>query len=293
MKFATRSSSSHAYSTLRAFIAHDGVPVGLIAVALMLGTYALLDLPPSVPLLVLGGCGAVLVYQLDRVLDFSPEDRVNRPARRQWMQAHRRYVLATIVGAGVVGGLMVPMLRPATLVGGAALGCVGLLHVGPVVRGQRLKAWGALKPIAISGVWAAGAVLLPVLEAGQAVTAGAVGLVAYRFALVLVNTLLADLGDRTGDAHAGLHTWATDWPPPLLLRTAYVILGVTLLGGVGAVGWGGAPRLLVVDLVGVLLMGGIVRRVQLDRACAHHIAIDAVVAWPVVPFLVGWMGEHL
>jgi hypothetical protein len=188
---------------------------------------------------------------------------------------------------------MVPMLRPNTLVGGVVLGGIGLLHVGPVVRGRRLKAWGTLKPIAISGAWAAGVVLLPVLEAGQPVTAGEGALVVYRFAVVLVNTLLADLGDRTGDAHAGLHTWATDWPAAFLLRAAYVILGVTVLGGVGAVGWGGAPRLLLVDLVGVLLLGGLVRRVQHDPSWAHHIAVDAVIAWPLIPFLIKWIGEHL
>ena len=292
MKCAPRP-SPRVRSALRAFFAHDGVPVGLIAIALMLGTYALLGLPPSVPLLIASGCGAVGVYQLDRSLGLSPEDRINRPARTRWMQAHRRYVVATIVGAGAVGGLMLPLLRPETVIGGAALGAVGLLHVSPVVRGRRLKAWGTLKPIVVSGVWATGAVLLPVLEAGYPVTAGVGALLGYRFALVLVNTLVADVGDRVGDAQAGLHTWATRWPVSMVLRGAYVVLGGILIGGVGAVGWGGAPPLLLIDLVGALLLGGVVRRVQADRAWAHHMAVDAVIAWPLVPFLVMRVGEHL
>lgn len=285
MKFAI-CPSSWVRSMVRTFLVHDGVPVGLIAIALMLGTYALLGIPPCVPLLVLSGCGAVVVYQLDRVLGFSPEDRVNRPARTRWMRAHRRYVQATVLGASALGSLMMPMLRPETLIAGVTLGGVGLMHVGLGLQERWLKAWGLLKPLAISGVWAAGAVLLPVLEAGRIITAGVGALVGYRFALVLVNTLLADVGDRAGDVRVGLHTWATRWPASFLLRGAYVVLGITLIGCIFAVGWGGAPRVLLVDGIGVLIMGGLVRRVQTDPAWAHHVAVDAAVAWPVVTFLI-------
>lgn len=279
---------SRSRSTLQAFIAHDGVPIGLIAVALMLGTYALLDLPPNVPLLIAGFCGAALVYQLDRVLDVSPEDRVNRPARRRWMQRYRRYVWITIIGGGGVGGLAATQLAPTTLAVGIGLGGVGLMYVWPALWGRRLKTWGTLKPVVISGVWATGAVLVPVVEAGHPMTAGVLALAGYRFALVLVNTLVADLGDRVGDARAGLHTLATVWPAPALLRGAYGLLGLVLIGGVGAVGVGHAPLLLLVDLVVVFLMGGVVRRVQANPAWAPHFAVDAVVGWPVVTFLVGW-----
>jgi 4-hydroxybenzoate polyprenyltransferase len=276
-------------STLRGFIAHDGLPVGLIAVALMLGTYAVLDLTPHVPLLISGFCGAVLIYQLDRVLDGSPEDRVNRPARRQWMQRHRRYVWITIIGCGAVGGLAATQLSLTTCAVGLGLGLVGGIHVWPALGGRRLKTWGMIKPIIISGVWATGAVLVPVVEADQFVTGGVLALVGYRFALVLVNTLLADIGDRGGDGRAGRRTLATVLPTSMLLWGAYIVLGFILVAGIGAVGVGRAPPLLLVDLLGVVLLGGMVRRVQVDPSWGRHVLVDAVIGWPAITFLVGWL----
>jgi len=273
-------------------LAHDGLPIGGIAVALMLGTYAMLGLPPSGPLLVLGFCGTALIYQLDRVLGFSPEDAVNRPGRTRWMQTHRRYVLMTIAGAVGTGGAVLMLLRPATVLVGCGLGAVGLLHVWPMAPGgRRLKAWGWMKPLAISGAWATGAVLLPVLEADRSVTVAVGALMLYRFGIVLVNVLLADWSDRRGDARAGLRTLATAAPTAIVFRTAYVLLALVLGGGVGAVAAGGAPPLLLVDLAGVVLMSGVVWRVQRNAAWAHHIAMDAVVAWPAITFLAAWLGR--
>ena len=255
----------------------------------MLGTYALLGLPPSVPLMTLGFCGVVLVYQLDRGLDMSPEDHHNRPERTAWMQSHRVYVAATIIGAMLIGSAVVPLLRPITVIVGGGLGLLGLLHVWPVLQGgRRLKAWGWAKPFAIGGAWAFGAVLLPVLEAGHPVTWGVLMLIGYRLALVVVNTLLSDWGDRTGDARVGLRTLATMGPSAAVFRVAYTVLGTLVVGGIGAVAADYAPYVLLVDLVGVLLMGAVVWRVQHDAAWAHHIAVDAVVAWPVITFLVAW-----
>jgi 4-hydroxybenzoate polyprenyltransferase len=273
------------------FFAHDGLPVGGIAVALMLGTYALLALPPSGPLLVLACCGTVLIYQLDRLLGFSPEDDVNRPGRRRWMRTYRPYVLTTIAGALIAGGAMLMLVQPITALVGAGLGAVGLLHVWPVgPSGRRLKAWGWIKPVAISGAWAAGAVVLPVLEADRSLTSGVWALAAYRFGIVGVNTLLADWSDRVGDARVGLQTIATGTSAGFVFCVAYALLAFVLGSGLGAVVAGEAPPLLLVDLIGVLLLGGVVRRVQCDTAWAHHIAVDAVVAWPAVTFLVAWLG---
>lgn len=273
--------------TVRAFLVHDGMPIGSIAVGVMLGTYALLDATPSGPLLVLGFCGTALVYQLDRVLVLSPEDRYNRPERRVWGQAHRGYVGSTALLCVVAAGAMLPLVRPATVLAGAAVGALGVLYIVPVL-GRRLKSIGWGKPFIIAGAWAGGGVLLPVLEAGRAVTLGVVALAAYRFALVLANALLADWGDRVGDAQAGLHTVATAWTTPVVFRRVRILLGATLAGGIGVAMGYGLP-LLGVDLVGIVAMLGVIRRLEARPTPLRRFALDAVVAWPLVTALVWWV----
>ena len=272
-----------------AFLAHDGVPIGGIAVGMMLGSYALLGIVPSVPLLTLAFCGTALVYQLDRGLDFSPEDRFNRPAYGAWRRAHRDYVRGTVLLCTVVGIGMLPFLRPVTIAAGLGLGLVGLLHVIPVLGPRRrLKTFAWLKPLSISAVWALGGVLLPVLEADRSITVGVAALAGYRFVIVLVNTLLADWGDRDGDARANLQTLATEWSSPTLFYVVRGLLLTTLAAGL-IVTAGYRLPLLLVDLGGLLAMFVLVRGSETGLTRARRVAIDAVVAWPAVTALVAWL----
>jgi hypothetical protein len=138
----------------------------------MWGTLSLLRLPVDVPLLGLAFCGTALVYLADRSLGHSPEDRTNQPARLDWARRHRAWIwregLLLITGVA----LLVPLLQWKTLSVAVLLGGVGSAHVwsGLSVSG-RSGAAGLIKPLAVAGTWAVGAVLLPVLEAGAPVTA--------------------------------------------------------------------------------------------------------------------------
>ncbi len=278
------------HRAVRAFLLHDGLPIGGIAVGVMLGTYALLGATPSGPLLVLAFCGTALVYQFDRTLGFSPEDRYNRPERHAWGRAHRGFVWSTALLCIAAAGVALTMIRPAVVLAGAALGALGLLYVAPVL-GRRLKSLGWGKPLVVAGTWALGGVLLPALEAGRAVTLGVVALVAYRFVIVLANALLADWADRVGDTKAGLRTVAARWPARAVFRRVRGLLGAALVGGVAvAVGYG--LPLLGVDLVGVVLMLGIVGRIEARATPMRRLALDAVVAWPLVTALAGWAAAY-
>ena len=265
--------------------AYDGTVVGGLAVALMSGTYALRDLPPALPLMGLAFCGALLLYQLDRVLAVSPEDRFNQPDRAAWVDRHRRYVWTTIGLAAVGAALSMVMLRGRTLVAGAVLGTIGLVYVLPVLPGsRRLKSIGWIKPIAIAGAWAAGAVLVPVVEAGQPLGADVWSLAGYRFLFLMPNALLADWADRAGDARVGLRTVATQWTPRRIRWVATGALGVALLGVVVAL-MRGASALLAVDSIGPVLMLGAVWRAPKWGRLARDLVPDLIVAWPLVPFV--------
>ena len=278
--------SGQRLSPLRAFLLYGSVPVGGIAVALLLGNYALLGLRPSTPLVLIGFCGAFLVYQLDRSLWIGPEDRLNQPERVAWVWRHQRWIWTSSVLAVLVALSMLPFLQPATLAVGAGLGGLGVLYGVPLPGGRRLKAFWPLKPVLIAAVWATGATVLPVLEAGLAVTAGVGALALYRFLFILPNTLLADGPDAEGDRRAGLRTAATELSPKTLRGLAALSLGLAIGGGLGAVWLLGASPLLYVDLGGPVVLLGLLWHRPGGSRWFYGFVLDAIIAWPALTALV-------
>jgi 4-hydroxybenzoate polyprenyltransferase len=262
--------------------------VGGIAVALLLGTYALLGLPVSVPLLVAGFCGAAFVYGADRGLVAAPEDALSHPRRRQWVRTHTRWLRGEVTGLLLVGAAALPFLNATTLIGVGAAGLLAGLHVLPMGRwGRPLKSMGLGKPLVVAAAWALGATVLPVLEAGRPVTPEVGGLAGYRLLFILPNVLLADWGDRDGDAAAGLRTWTRSGMGPGLRWGATGLLG--LAGGLAAVlACTSVPAgLLLVDALGLAWMLGAVWGAAPARP-RHRLVLDLLVAWPLVTALVAW-----
>jgi len=272
---------------LGAALCHDPALIGAVAVGLMLGTIGLFGLPVDLPLLAAGFCGATLTYLVDRAWTDTPEDRVNRPERVAWVQAHTRWLAVETVVLFALGGAMLLYLEPATLLMVGALGGVAGLHV--LFPGREGRSFGGVpKPISIAGVWAAGGTLLPLVEAGRPIGVGALLFFGYRGLFVLPNLLLADWADRAGDAAAGLAPWAAGWTARQVRWLATTSL---LLAAMGAAVWGVAgtsPLLVGIDAIGLILMAGVVWGLDPERPRTAVLA-DLVVGWPLVPALVAWM----
>lgn len=266
---------------------HDPAPVGGVAVALMAGTYGLFGISPDVPLLVAGFCGTTLLYAVDRAWVDSPEDRVNRPGRVVWTQAHTGWLAIETGVLVAVGGAMVPLLKTNTLLAAAGLGGGAVLHLFP--RGDEGPFLdGVSKPIAVSGTWAAGAALLPLIEAGPPIGAAALLFFWYRWLFILPNLLLADWGDRTGDAEAGLAPWAAEWTARQVRWMGTSSLLVAAIGGMTWIIVGTNPLLVGIDAIGLILMAGVVWGLDPERPRTAVLA-DLVVGWPLVPALAAWM----
>lgn len=267
---------------------HDPLPVGGVAVALLLGTYALLDVSVSVPLLVAGACGTALVYGADRAFVAAPQDEKNRPDRVDWVRTHRTWLRGEAVVLALIGGGALLFLNPLTIGGVGILGGMALLHLWPGAEAAPLERVGG-KPLLLAGVWAAGAVGLPIVEAGAGWGNAALVLLGYRWLFVLPNFVLVDWGDRRGDAATGRTTWATSQNEEAVRWTATAALA----GATGLLLWSGqlgvAPVLVLVELVGV---GGLlVAAWTLDpRRSAHRLAMDLLVGWPVVTALGAALG---
>jgi 4-hydroxybenzoate polyprenyltransferase len=267
---------------------HDPLPTGAVAVALMLGTGALLDVPVSGPLLGAAFCGTALVYLADRTLGCSPEDRTNQPARIEWARRHRAWIWGEVLLLTAGLAISVPLLQIKTLGLATLLGGVASLHVWVGLSGAGdAPAARLLKPLAVAGTWAGGAVVLPVLEAGAPTTVSVAGLAAYRFLFILPNVLLSDWGDRTGDIAAGLRPWTEHATARGVRGTASGLLGLALAGAMGASAVHPRPVLLWIDAVGPLLMLAAVWTADPTRP-AHRFGLDLLVGWPAVTALAAW-----
>ena len=271
---------------LRPFILYGNVMEGAIAVGFLLGTYALLQLPPSPPLLVLAFCGTFLTYQFERALRPAPEDRYNQPARLAWIRSHQPYVWISSTLALILALGALPFLQPATLLVGLALALISLSYILPLLpRRRRLKSVWFLKPVLIGGAWALGGVLLPITEAQAPLTGAAAALIAYRFLFVLPNALLADWPDRTGDTRAGLRTVATQLPATRLQHLAAASLVTALVGALTAGALFDITPLIFIDLLGPALMLALLYVLPPNRH--RGLFLDLVVAWPAVTALYG------
>ncbi len=276
--------------SLLAAASYDPLPVGGIAVALMLGTYSLLDLSPDLPLLVLAASGTTLIYLVDRASELSPEDVYNSPGRLRWVRRHRGYLWGMAGTMSLLGVATLPFLRPSTLVVGVFLGGLGVAYGLPILPGgRRLKSLAPLKPFLVAVPWAVGAVVLPVLEAGASLSVGVVALTGYRACWVLPNVLLAEWSDRFGDEAVGLNESRRGPFHERLHERASIWAGIGVLGALVSVGWGGGRTLLLVDAVGLLFLLAGVWRLRPDRKPEHAFLADLLVAWPLVTAVVGWM----
>ncbi|ARA92913.1 hypothetical protein AWN76_006880 [Rhodothermaceae bacterium RA] len=280
---------THLRALVRGLVEYAGLLEGGIAVALVLGTYALLQRTPDPALLLVAGCAVALVYLAERTLARAPEDGFTCPDRVAWLQGHRGLVVG-VAGLLVAGcGLGLLALRPMTLGLGVVLGLAGAGYMLPVGPGRRrLKAHPWLKPATISGAWAVGAVMMPALEAGVALTGMLLWLVVYRWCLLLPNVLLADWADRAGDARAGLQTLATRYPLAALRQAAGLALGLAMAGGALAASVASDPVRWWVDLVGYGLMLGVVLGVPEGAGRRLGRLLDVLVAWPLVTALGAW-----
>lgn len=271
---------------MRDHLYHDPMPVGLIAVCLILGSSALFQLSVSLPLVVAAFFGTALVYGLDRAVISSPEDKWNRPERRRWVQNHQTWLRGEIVLLLIGGGIAVGFLSPRTLFWIAGLAGGAGLHLFSVGMAERpLKSLGIGKPLAVAAAWAVGGTVLPILEAGQPLGIDGVMLTVYRFLFILPNVLLADWADRGGDAAVGLTTWA---PDGTLFSVRLVSTGLLAVAGAGvvfAIVRLDASLILLVDAVGLLLMTGAVWALRPGRSPREAFLLDFVVAWPIVVWI--------
>ena len=263
------------------------VPPLVVALGLVLGSAALLQVPVSPVLVGAALAGTWLVYVGERLVA-PPEDAANHPGRTRWVARHRRVLKGLVGGCGLAGMLAAPFLRPATVVGGSLVALTGAAYALPLARGRRLKAMPVVKPLLVGVAWAAATVVLPAIEARAAIGPAALLLAGVRALTVSANVLLHDWPDRRGDAASAAGTLPLSWSWPHLRAVTRVLLGLALAGEIALAGVVGPLAML--DAVGVVLLLACTRRAP-RGGWRERVALDLLVAWPLVTWAAAWVAK--
>lgn len=223
----------------------------------------------ATPWLPLWFCGALLVYNADR-LWADPADAWNLP-RRTAASARLRSVAAVLTACAGLVLTVVPIVRgdwiTLALTFGGAL--VSLSYSRPLL-GFRFKDAPLLKTFFAPTIIAAALIGLPWIHEGAPASGAAFALIALRaWALLLFNMTLCDLRDIAGDRRAGIaslpvvlgekRTRTLLW---LLLGTIEALALATLLQSPASL----AASWRIVALGAPLYLGGILLAVRRPRS---------------------------
>jgi hypothetical protein len=151
---------------LRAFdaLAFSSALVAAVAAGLVAASARAMGLCASPALLTLAGCGAFVVYCVDRLRD-AARDRATSPLRTRFVEAHRAALIA-LSGIAAGGALAsAAQVRWRVLVLAGAVAALGFAH-------RRLKRFAWAKPVYLTGAWTAVAVGFPAADANSAAHLG-------------------------------------------------------------------------------------------------------------------------
>ena len=258
------------------------LPAPVVALGLCLATGALTGAPVGMGLAGAVAAAAWAIYLAERLV-VAPEDAGNHPGRTRWVARHRLRLVA-LCGASTAGGLWLARgFGLATWAAALALVGASAAYALPLA-GRRLKTLPVVKPLVVGVAWALATVALPLLETSGRVAGAGWMLTGVRLLTVAANVLVHDWADRAGDARAGAGTLPEGWQWKHLRRAAgaLVVLALALDGVLAAV----FGPLALVDAGGLVLFLAVLYR-EPPPGWRTSLALDLIVAWPLVTWLAG------
>jgi 4-hydroxybenzoate polyprenyltransferase len=172
----------------------------------------------SLHLAVIGG--TLLVYNLPRLFPISKPGSSIVGSYRFW-----QYIFL-VLGVLLTGYSLIGLSEPSVKAGS----CAGILALGytmPTLRWQnkkRLRDYGILKILVLTGVWTIVTAIIPILEHGDTVAKYPFEIL-MRFAFVFVLCILFDIRDIQKDLNNKLITL----PTRLGIRKSYLLINLSLI----------------------------------------------------------------
>ncbi len=273
-------------------LVHSCLFVAAVTASLTASTYALLELDLNLRIVALAASATMLVYLLDRLAEASPEDSLNVPERRHWIDSHRPLLLTEFVGASLCSVVLLFYLRPQTLALGATLALLALAYVVPLgPQRWRIKELPATKAVWIALVWASASVLIPAVEAGTELSGPVWTLAGHHFLMVFAAAVICDLRDIQGDRSCGINTL------PVLVgsRTSQIVCVGCLATAAGWISVGVIvgeldSRLLALLLPDLALMALSARNDAIADTLYYGILVDGALGLPgLIALACGWI----
>lgn len=207
-----RSTQFRMYVALERWLLYTSGVLAGTAVGWSLSVYLLMNLRHDPLVLVLVFALTLLMYNRDRVADYSrKDDKVNMQDRAHWISTHLRELRVLVIGATVIV-LVLLVLRPAALPPILAGLSFALAYNARVLSGGRApKQLPGLKVPYVAALWTLLSVGIPLAVAGDSWNwrATLVASAVFSFAAALVN--LNDIRDVKGDRLVGTLTLAVLW----------------------------------------------------------------------------------
>ncbi len=188
--------------------------IGLCALAQGLLTYRLIDMPYSLPLVIVLFLAATFVYNIGVLIDFrSIKQHQYESVHMQFVSKHAlSIVLLSVFSLGLIFPIAFLTLKWNTIILLAITACLALVYSLPILpRGKGgLRQIAGVKIFLIAGVWSLSVVAVPLVESGIELASSQIVLLMLRsFVLVFVLALVADIRDEVSDRKNSLHTFAT------------------------------------------------------------------------------------
>lgn len=200
------------------------------AAGFTLTAYLGLQLPPDPQIVMLAFCLAFIMYSFDRISHHdSPDDRVSRRRRSQWIAAHLSQ-LKICFGIAVVGCLVLMGLHPMTLL--IVFPCAGftLSYSQPVLPGGRApKSLPGIKAFYAAFFWIMLVVGIPVVVTQRSLDQVVIEIAVLLFCILFALINHRDIQDIEGDRMVGTLTLPVLFGESFAGGASLVSLGISLI----------------------------------------------------------------
>lgn len=216
-------SSVLSFSGLAETLFYSNLPVGFCTASAAAMSFKINNSSVSIPAILFIFCSTVFIYNLERIYS-SPADTLNSPQRSLWIQENRALLSnLNIILISICTVLLA--IRSSTAVFGAAF----FLLLSCICYKSRLKRIPAMKNLMVAGIWTVTVSIFPLMWADLSLNSMNIHYACLCFGCALMNTVLFDIRDLTGDKACGIKSI-----PVILSRKAcrlfLIILGAAIIG---------------------------------------------------------------